>query len=249
MSINREVTIRWKGYDPDNLKPKSNKRVWANCDLCGYGRWVSKDSYCDLCRMCADKESGIKRMNDTTWRDAQKRGIRKKVKTPEWKNANKRGLEKRNSNLGWQKNVAQGNKNKAEDIEWQEKMKLLAEKMRNNPEHGKKISAGYQHIPYEEWESFASDSSYCPLFNEKCKESNREKYDRRCFITGLLESENITSTGKYQHLSVHHVDMDKGQGCDGKRWKLVPICLKWHGRIHNDLWEARIIWLLENVWN
>lgn len=55
MSINREATIRWKGYDPDDLKPKSNKRVWANCDNCGHGRWVSKDSYCSLYTSCALK--------------------------------------------------------------------------------------------------------------------------------------------------------------------------------------------------
>lgn len=52
--INREATIRWKGYDPDELSPKSGKRVWANCDRCGKGRWVSKDQYFDLCFKCAN---------------------------------------------------------------------------------------------------------------------------------------------------------------------------------------------------
>lgn len=113
----------------------------------------------------------------------------------------------------------------------------------------RKISAKHQGISYDEWEFFVRDSPYCPLFNEECRESNREKYHRRCFLTGLPEYENITSTGKWQHLSVHHVDMDKMQGCDGKRWKLVPICLKWHNKVHNELWERRIIWLLNNVWN
>ena len=51
--INREATIRWKGYDPDNLKPQSNKRVWANCDKCGKGRWVIKGDYADLCDACS----------------------------------------------------------------------------------------------------------------------------------------------------------------------------------------------------
>lgn len=115
--------------------------------------------------------------------------------------------------------------------------------------HRHRISAGLQKIPYDEWEEFAYNQPYCPDFNEECKESNREKYGRCCFLTGLPESENITSTGKHQKLSVHHVDMDKMQGCDGKRWKLVPLCLKWHSKIHTKMWEARIIWLLNNVWN
>ena len=118
-----------------------------------------------------------------------------------------------------------------------------------NPVEREKLSAGHQGIPYEEWEKFACESLYCPDFNEECKESNREKYDRMCFLTGLPEEENITSTGKQKKLTVHHVDMDKGQGCDGIKWKLVPLCMEWHTKVHNELWEARIIWLLDNVWN
>lgn len=55
MSINREATIRWKGYDPDNLSPKSHKKVWANCDRCGKGRWLHKQAYRALCQSCWQK--------------------------------------------------------------------------------------------------------------------------------------------------------------------------------------------------
>lgn len=115
-------------------------------------------------------------------------------------------------------------------------------------ENCERISAGHQGIPYEEWESFAAEQKYCPLFDDKCRESNREKYGRMCFLTGLSETENITKNGKHRKLSVHHVDMDKTQGCNGKRWRLIPVCLKWHPKIHTKIWEARIIWLLENIW-
>lgn len=54
MPINREATIRWKGYDPDNLAINSNKRVWANCKNCGKGRWVIKQQYKDLCVRCSN---------------------------------------------------------------------------------------------------------------------------------------------------------------------------------------------------
>ena len=117
-----------------------------------------------------------------------------------------------------------------------------------DPNFSKKISAGHQGISYDEWESFASEQKYCPLFNESCRESNREKYDRKCFLSGLPESENMTKTGKLQKLSVHHVDMDKNQGCNGIKWKLVPLCMSYHGMAHKESWKSRIIYLLENVW-
>ena len=109
-------------------------------------------------------------------------------------------------------------------------------------------SAAKQGIPYDEWESFATEQKYCPLFNKACKESVREKYDRRCFICGLPESENITSAGKLKKLYVHHVDMDKQQGCDGKRWRLIPVCIQ-HHNLHNNLWMYRVIYLLGHVWD
>jgi hypothetical protein len=134
-----------------------------------------------------------------------------------------------------------------------EKDKLrIAWSGKNNPmkkiDVRKKVSATNQCISYDEWESFASYQKYCPDFNEECKESNREKYDRKCFLTGLPEEENITQNGKQIKLAVHHVDMDKGQGCSGIKWKLVPLSMSWHSKVHNELWEARIIWLLDNVW-
>ena len=116
-------------------------------------------------------------------------------------------------------------------------------------ESRKHLSATLQHIPYDEWKKFVTNLPYCFAFNKQCKESNRDKYGRKCFLTGLPEEENITSTGKQRKLSVHHVDMNKMQGCNDIRWKLVPICIHYHGKIHNELWKMRIIWLLNNVWN
>ena len=104
-------------------------------------------------------------------------------------------------------------------------------------------SATHQGIPYDEWEGFAMNSPYCPKFDEACKESNREKYDRCCFLSGMTEEEN----GK--KLSVHHVDMNKTQGCDGHAWKLVPLAAKLHSISHTPTWIARIQYLLEHVWN
>lgn len=107
----------------------------------------------------------------------------------------------------------------------------------------RKHSATLQGIPYDEWESFAKDQPYCPKFNEACRESNREKYDRRCFLSDVTEADNG------QKLSVHHYDMNKAQGCDGHAWKLVPLCRELHNTSHTPTWVARIQYLLNHVWS
>ena len=118
---------------------------------------------------------------------------------------------------------------------------------RRSEEHRQRQSARQQGIAYDEWEAFACEKKYCPKYDDACRESNREKYSRRCFICGLPESENVDKSGKQKKLSVHHVDMNKNQGCDGIKWKLIPVCL--HHHLHSDLWKDRIVYLLEHVWN
>lgn len=104
----------------------------------------------------------------------------------------------------------------------------------------KKTSATLQGIPYDEWEDFACEKKYCPKFNEACKESNRDKYERRCFICNKTEKANG------QKLSVHHVDMDRAQGCESN-WKLVPLCMKCHPTAHNDELISRLGYLIKEV--
>ena len=129
------------------------------------------------------------------------------------------------------------------DTEFKQSRRIAQTKRYEDPVEREKLSAAVQGIPYDEWEGFATDSPYCPKFNEACRESNREKYDRRCFLSGTTEDDNG------QKLSVHHVDMNKNQGCDGHVWKLVPLCKKLHSTAHTPTWTARIVYLLEHVWN
>lgn len=79
---------------------------------------------------------------------------------------------------------------------------------------------------------------YCHKFNNDCRERNRKKYGRLCFLCGKDE----TSNGR--RLSVHHVDMNKDQGCNDHAWKLVPLCKSCHAHGHSKLWQARIEYLL-----
>ena len=91
-----------------------------------------------------------------------------------------------------------------------------------------------------------TENKYCNKFDESCREHNREKYDRKCFLCGKTESENG------RHLSVHHEDKNKNQGCDDIDWSLIPLCMNCHGMVHGrdyeELWQSRIVYLLKNIW-
>ena len=102
------------------------------------------------------------------------------------------------------------------------------------------ISATRQGISYEEWDGFSEEQKYCHRFNESCRERNREKYGRVCFICGKDETDNG------RKLSVHHVDMSRSQGCNGEKWKLVPLCKSCHGIAHSGTWMSRIEYLLKS---
>lgn len=244
MNIDWKKTKKETGLDKGYFSnfPQSNKKIFAICINCGCERQLKFRDYNDLCHKCALK----KLSKNPEWKIIMKEWY----KNPEWRKNHITAMEKVIKDKEWRKNHITAMEKRSKTTEWQEKQKIAGKKRSEDPTFSKRISAGLQGIPYEEWENFAVEKLYCPAFNEECKESNREKYDRKCFICGLPEEENITNTGKQWRLSVHHVDMDKGQGCDGKRWKLIPLCLHHHNRtIHTKLWEDRIIWLLNNVWN
>lgn len=93
------------------------------------------------------------------------------------------------------------------------------------------------------WKGGKSFEPYCPKFNNELKERIRDSFGRRCIICGKSEAEN------QKRLAVHHVDYDKGQGCHGKSWKLVPLCSGCHTKTNNDraLWECRISEILQEL--
>jgi hypothetical protein len=110
------------------------------------------------------------------------------------------------------------------------------------------LSAKRQGISLEEWNKYATEQKYCSKFNESLKRAIREKYNNKCFLCGKPQSDNITTVGKQKALSVHHVDMNKDQGCNDHDWYLVPLCMEHHGRAHSKMWQARIEYLLDKVW-
>jgi len=101
-----------------------------------------------------------------------------------------------------------------------------------------KMSASIQGVPLSEWKGYAVEKQYCEKFNNDCRERNRDKYGRVCFICGKTEPEN----GK--RLSVHHVDRNKDQGCNDHNWQLIPLCVSCHAQAHSEPIQSRIDYLL-----
>jgi len=228
--IDEERTFEIYGYTSDTLSNGSGKKVVAACDDCGTYRDVLFYHYRDLCASCCQK--GCYRSKETKNRNVA--AARGQVCSDETKRKMSEARKGKPFSEKHKRRIAENH--------------IGFSGRKPTDEHKKKISASLQGIPYDKWEHFAKNSQYCPRFDDACRESNREKYGRKCFICELTESENITSSGKQKKLSVHHADMQKGQGCDGVKWKLVPVCLKCHRPLHNEMWKARIVYLLNNVW-
>lgn len=89
------------------------------------------------------------------------------------------------------------------------------------------------------WQGGKSFEPYCEKFNKKKKEEIRDKFDNKCILCGKTKEEN-----KNRELSVHHIDRNKDQGCNGHEWDLVPLCMSCHGKVHGmkneDYWMQRI---------
>jgi NUMOD3 motif/HNH endonuclease len=77
------------------------------------------------------------------------------------------------------------------------------------------------------WKGGTSYFPYCEKFNKNRKKATRKFFNNCCIVCGKHESENIVGNRQVS-LSVHHIDHDKNQGCDGKPFNLVPLCHKCH---------------------
>ena len=256
--IDEARTLELFGYTSDELGRWSKKPIAVVCEKCGEPRTCRNDSYRDLCMRCV--QIGKKRTFESRQKQSEStRGEKSHSYGKPRSTETKRKLSEANTgtnhpNFGkklskeTRRRIAESEKGKPVSGETKQKLSIALKGVPQSEETRRRRSATQQGISYDEWESFATDSPYCPKFNEACKESNREKYGSRCFITGASEEHNITSTGKHCKLSVHHVDMNKAQGCNGHAWKLVPLGMGCHGAAHGKVWAARIEYLLEHVW-
>lgn len=92
------------------------------------------------------------------------------------------------------------------------------------------------------WRGGVSFGKYCEKWTKKLRSIVREKYDHCDYLSGIHM--DICNAGKA--LDVHHVDYDKGQGCNGKQWALVPLSMRNHSRtnFNRPFWNTLFIYAL-----
>jgi hypothetical protein len=67
------------------------------------------------------------------------------------------------------------------------------------------------------WKGGTSFGKYCPKFTTRRKNAVRNFFGGYCIVTGEHQHDH-----KIKH-SVHHIDHDREQGCNGKPFNLVPM--------------------------
>jgi len=151
------------------------------------------------------------------------------------------------------------NKNKSHSIESKNKMSESHKGNHHSEETCKKISDAKKGKPMLEkqkeklrqytgekasnWKGGISWIPYCNKFTKKLKEEIRIKYDRKCFLCGIDEKDNAKrNTGSIIKLPVHHIDYDKEQGCNGKKFELVSLCSKCNIKVNQnrEYWKQKI---------
>lgn len=118
--------------------------------------------------------------------------------------------------------------------------------------HRKKISDSKKGMCIGEsnpnWKGGSSFAPYCAKFTDKVKQEVRDLYNNCDFISGLPDYIcNVSKSGRFRKLDVHHVDSNKMQGCDGVKWKLVPLSCRNHMRMNGNtpFWERLICYALK----
>jgi len=94
------------------------------------------------------------------------------------------------------------------------------------------------------WKGGISFEPYCYKFNKPLKQQIREKYNNKCILCGKTELNELEELNR--HLSVHHIDYDKEQGCNGKTFLLVPLCCSCNCKVNynRDEWQNKILTII-----
>ena len=156
----------------------------------------------------------------------------------------------------WNKGISPSELTRIKSSESQKGEKSHRYGKHNTKEHNNKISESLKNKPKPEivckkisqsrlgkcrgeknpnWNGGSSQNGYCYKNNVRRHRAVSRFYGYRCICCGKHESENITAKGKQKRLSIHHVDHNREQGCNGIPFNLVPLCLKCHAlELHNQ---------------
>lgn len=155
------------------------------------------------------KESINKLYGTECYREKQKNAILSCVKTTEWKEKQKNGSQIRSKNPQWQESFKQMIRERSQNTRWREK------------NSGKNCYL---------WCGGSSFTPYCFKFNNNRKKSVREFFGNMCICCGKSVTENVVKHFGQVELSVHHIEHDKEEGCNGKPFNLVPLCNTCHSK-------------------
>jgi len=223
--IDEEATHNKYGYYSTNLSPQSHKLVICVCDKCGSIYETRKGRARNLCKSCVMSGERNPRFGKPMLPQNKKALIKSHTGENHWCFGKHLSAEHRKKISDNHADVSGANH------------PLYGTHL--SQIHKQHISAGRVGIEYGEWSDYANPSKYCSRFDETCREHNRDRYDRKCFICGKTEEQNDI------RLSVHHVDRNKDQGCDGHDWRLIPVCKVCHPTLHTVVWESRLNYLLD----
>ena len=230
--IDEEATFQKYGYTSDRWAPQSHKPVIAACDECGDVRVVKMGAYRDLCHKCALWKANKKRAAPPDY------NVRSIDDAETFRRFRHHAYDLSPNSAGMVVAVCVGC-GKVRETPKQFYADLCHPCRNKSDKNRQKQSATVRGMSYDEWDGYATEQKYCYKFNNDCRERNRDKHGHTCFICGMEEHING------RKLSVHHIDNSKSQGCDGEKWKLVPLCNSCHGKVHNPIWQARIEYLLK----
>jgi len=116
--------------------------------------------------------------------------------------------------------VSEANRGKKRSAKFKREKSKIMKRLWANPETRAKMCLPPIYVGEDSphWKGGISFEPYCPKFNSRLKERIRNRDNRTCVLCGKAEIRNG------RRLSVHHIDNDKLQGCDGKKWYLCALC-------------------------
>jgi hypothetical protein len=116
------------------------------------------------------------------------------------------------------KNIEKANRLKAKDPTICKKISEKTKGKKRSEEMKQSIRGEKNHA----WKGGISFFPYCIKFDRRRKKATRDFFNNTCICCGS----HINELPK--NLSVHHIDHDKEQGCNGKPFNLVPLCHSCH---------------------
>lgn len=226
--INEAETFKQFGYKSSDLSSGSHKKIIAICNICGKSRIVDKRRYKDLCHSCS-----VKGEKSPRWKERiilicnfckKKFKVIPNDKNKKRKFCCKTCYEKWNvkeNHAMWKGGhitlICDWCKKEYKRPPSYKNPKFCSKKCHN--EWMAKYQIG-ENCPA--WNGGVSFGKYCSLFNTEFKEYIRNKFNRQCFLCGILESD--------EKLSVHHVNHDKDCLC-GRHCEFVPLCRSCHSKV------------------